>query len=491
MDNRASIAGRPRRRPISSLALACVALAGTTAASAAARPDGASPDPEFGRVTLPTGVELHYAELGEAGDPAVLLLHGYSDSWFSYSRILPLLPEGRRYIAPDLRGHGRSARPDAGYAMDGLAADVLALMDALGIARATVVGHSMGSFIAQRVSSLAPGRVDGLVLIASATSVEGVSGVDDFARAIGALEDPVSPEFVREFQAGTVFAPVPQEFMETVVDESLGLPARVWQALFEGMRAAGSFPPAGRPATPTLLLWGDRDAMMPRAEQDALLRAFPAATLIVYEQTGHAPHWERPERVADDLRAFLDAPESLRLAPEGGRAEVSRDHRGRSARDPAPPGRAADSPATREPDGSMAELKTRLHDGDVRAFLESVENETRRADAFEILELMRRVTGEEPRMWGPSIVGFGEYRYAYDSGREGDWFVAGFSPRKQALTLYIMSGFDGHERLLERLGRHTTGRACLYVKKLADVDLEVLEELVRRSVEHVSRRSAE
>jgi len=307
MDNRHSIAGRARGRPISSLALACVALAGATEAFAAARSGGASPDPEFARATLSTGVELHYAELGDPEDPVVLLLHGYSDSWFSYSRILPLLPDGRRYIAPDLRGHGKSGRPEGGYGMDSLAADVLALMDALGIARATVVGHSMGSFVAQRVARQAPGRVDGLVLIASAASVEGVVGVDDFARAIGALEDPVSPEFVREFQAGTVFVPVPPEFMETVVAESLGLPARVWQSLFEGMRAAGSFPPAGRPATPTLLLWGDRDAMMPRAEQDALLEAFPAATLIVYEQTGHAPHWERPERVADDLRAFLDA----------------------------------------------------------------------------------------------------------------------------------------------------------------------------------------
>lgn len=139
----------------------------------------------------------------------------------------------------------------------------------------------------------------------------------------------------------------------------------------------------------------------------------------------------------------------------------------------------------------MAELKTRPHDGDVEAFLESVENDTRREDAFEVLALMKRVTGEEPRMWGPSIVGFGSYHYRYESGREGDWFVAGFSPRKQALTLYIMSGFRGHDALLEKLGKHTTGRSCLYVKTLADVDMDVLEELVRRSVEHVGRGSEE
>lgn len=139
----------------------------------------------------------------------------------------------------------------------------------------------------------------------------------------------------------------------------------------------------------------------------------------------------------------------------------------------------------------MAELKTRPHDGDVEAFLEGVENDTRRADAFEILALMNRVTGEEPRMWGPSIVGFGSYHYVYESGREGDWFVTGFSPRKGSLAVYITSGFEGHDELLARLGKHSTGRSCLNIKKLADVDTDVLEELVRRSVDHVSGRSSD
>lgn len=138
----------------------------------------------------------------------------------------------------------------------------------------------------------------------------------------------------------------------------------------------------------------------------------------------------------------------------------------------------------------MAELKTKPHHGSVEAFLESVENQRRREDAFTVLDLMKRVTGQEPVMWGGSIVGFGSYHYKYESGREGDWFVAGFSPRVQALTLYIMSGFSKHDELRSKLGKHTTGKSCLYIKKLDDVDMEVLEELVRRSVEHVSRNSA-
>ena len=139
----------------------------------------------------------------------------------------------------------------------------------------------------------------------------------------------------------------------------------------------------------------------------------------------------------------------------------------------------------------MAELKTQPHGGSVEAFLGSVENERRREDAFTVLELMKRVTGEEPVMWGPSMVGFGGYHYKYESGREGDWFVAGFSPRARALTLYIMSGFSKHDELMAKLGKHKTGKGCLYINKLDDVDMEVLEELIRRSVDHVSTSSTQ
>lgn len=138
----------------------------------------------------------------------------------------------------------------------------------------------------------------------------------------------------------------------------------------------------------------------------------------------------------------------------------------------------------------MAELKTRPHDGDVAAFLDSVESARRRRDAREVLALMTRVTGEEPKMWGPSIVGFGDDHYRYESGREGDGFVAVLSPRKQALTLYIMSGFKRHDELMSRLGKYKTGKAFLYIETLEDVDLEVLEDLVAGSVEYVREHSA-
>ena len=138
----------------------------------------------------------------------------------------------------------------------------------------------------------------------------------------------------------------------------------------------------------------------------------------------------------------------------------------------------------------MAELKTQPTDEDVEAYLNMVEDEQKREDCFAILELMADVTGEAPKMWGDSIVGFGSYHYTYASGREGDWFLTGFAPRKRNLTLYIMSGFDEYEGLLEQLGKHKTGKSCLYIKRLDDVDRPTLRKLVERSVEHMRQTNA-
>lgn len=136
----------------------------------------------------------------------------------------------------------------------------------------------------------------------------------------------------------------------------------------------------------------------------------------------------------------------------------------------------------------MAELKTKETAASVEGFLAGVEDEGRRRDCWTVLEIMREVTGDAPKMWGPSIVGFGSYHYRYESGHEGDSCVVGFSPRKKELTLYIMSGFERREALLAKLGKHKTGKACLYLKSLAGVDLGVLRELVAESVRHVRQK---
>ena len=138
----------------------------------------------------------------------------------------------------------------------------------------------------------------------------------------------------------------------------------------------------------------------------------------------------------------------------------------------------------------MSDPKTRPTDQDVEQFLESIADVQRREDSRAIVAIMSDVTGAAPRMWGDSIVGFGSYHYRYASGREGDWLLTGFSPRKQNLTLYLSYGFEQHGELLERIGKHKVGKACLYLKRLGDVDLAALRELIRRSVEEVTRANA-
>ena len=139
----------------------------------------------------------------------------------------------------------------------------------------------------------------------------------------------------------------------------------------------------------------------------------------------------------------------------------------------------------------MAENKTKPTSASVDDYIASIADEARRADSRYLVEMMSRVTGEPPRMWGASIVGFGTYHYRYDSGREGDFFLTGFSSRKADLSLYVMAGFASFPALMAKLGRHRTGKSCLYVRRLADVDLEVLEELVRRSVKETRERHAD
>ena len=131
----------------------------------------------------------------------------------------------------------------------------------------------------------------------------------------------------------------------------------------------------------------------------------------------------------------------------------------------------------------MAENKTVKTGASVDEFIAGVENKRRREDGIALLEMMREITGLDPEMWGPSIVGFGDLRYKYESGREGDMFLTGFSPRKRSLSLYVTSEFDMYETLLSRLGKHRRGASCLYINKLADVDMDVLRELVRRAYE--------
>jgi non-heme chloroperoxidase len=261
--------------------------------------------PRFANVRVATGVRLHYAEQGAPGARPLILLHGISDSWFSFSRVLPGLAATYRVFALSLRGHGDSERPATGYNLPDFAADVVAFMDALGIERAAVVGHSMGSMVAQQVALMAPERVERLVLVGSAADARNINGVDELGDIFGAFEDPVPEEFVRDFQSSNAYQPLPPGFLDQVVADSMKLTAHVWRGSMLGLLAANFTPHLARIKMPTLLLWGDKDAYFPRSEQDALVAGLPQATLKVCHDIGHCPQWEAPEQFIRDLEGFI------------------------------------------------------------------------------------------------------------------------------------------------------------------------------------------
>lgn len=258
----------------------------------------------FSDIHLPTGVRLRYAEQGDPQGHTVVMLHGYSDSWFSFSRVLPSMDEAFHVFVLDQRGHGDSGRPPGEYAVSDFAADVTAFMEAMEISNATLVGHSMGSFIARSAALAAPQAVARLVLVGSATTVRN-EVVSEVMRAVEALNDPVPVEFVREFQESTVYQSLPDEFMERVVAESLKLPARVWRAVLRGLLEADDLSSIVRTPQPALVVWGDRDAIFSEAEQQSLISLLPNAVLKVYAETGHAPHWEQPYDFVKDLKDFI------------------------------------------------------------------------------------------------------------------------------------------------------------------------------------------
>jgi len=136
----------------------------------------------------------------------------------------------------------------------------------------------------------------------------------------------------------------------------------------------------------------------------------------------------------------------------------------------------------------MAELKTKVNNASVEKFLKTVKDEQKRLDSFKILEIMKKITKEEPKMWGPSIIGFGKYHYKYESGHEGDMCIAGFSPRKQAITIYILPGSLKYSSLMKKLGKYKVGVSCLYIKKLEDVDTKLVEKLIADSVKWLKQK---
>ena len=253
---------------------------------------------------LNNGIRLSYVEQGAHEGAPVLFLHGLTDSSFSFSPVLPLLGSDVRAIAPDQRGHGNSDKPQEGYTVDDLAADAVALLDVLQIPSAIVVGHCMGSFVAQQIAVRAPERIARLLLVSSG-SPQNVA-IYSLRNAVANLTDPVPEEFCREFQMSTMWRPLSQDFIDAVVKGSSKVPLRVWTGCLDGMLRHA--PPLEHIACPTTLLWGDRDSVFSREEQEELCSRIPGAELRIATGVGHAYHWEAPGQFLTELESLLPVP---------------------------------------------------------------------------------------------------------------------------------------------------------------------------------------
>jgi pimeloyl-ACP methyl ester carboxylesterase len=257
-----------------------------------------SPSPR--QISLANGLRLSSAEQGEPSAPAVVLLGGLTDSWRTYDPVLPHFPRSVHAIAVSARGHGESDKPQSGYRTADFARDVVELLDALDVDRAVLAGHSSASLVARRVAIDHPERVAGLVLEGSPTVLADDEGLAAFVSSLLDLEDPIDPEFVREFIGGTT-AGVDDAFMNVMVAEAVKVPARVWREAFAGLLQDDDLAELGSIAAPTVLVWGDADGLVDREHQETLTRLIPSAELLVYPSVGHTPHWEAPERYARDI----------------------------------------------------------------------------------------------------------------------------------------------------------------------------------------------
>lgn len=278
-------------------------------------------------LSLPDGLRLEVAEQGASDGLPVLLLHGVTDSWRSFEPLLPHLPDSWRLIVPSQRGHGASDKPIDAYRTRQFAADAAALIESLGLAPAIVVGHSMGAVHAMRLALDRPELVRGLVGVGAFARFADKAEVLEFHRStIVPLTDPVPYALAEEFQRSTLAREVPATLLQTMIEQSLMVPARVWRESFAGLLEDDFSDELGRISAPTLLLRGADDVLVPQADTDALLRAMPHAQHITWDGFGHAPHWEAPQRVAEALVHFVHHVASL---PRAGTAAACSTHQAR------------------------------------------------------------------------------------------------------------------------------------------------------------------
>jgi non-heme chloroperoxidase len=255
-------------------------------------------------VELPTGVTVKYIEEGPRNAPPLILLHGLTDSSRSWSMTVPHLAESYHVLVLDQRGHGDSESPQCCYAIPDFAGDVVAFMDTLKIPRATLAGHSMGSFIAEYLAVDSPERVDKLILVGAAASGVGNETLDWVLESVEQFTDPIDPKFIAEWTSNP--NPVDEEFLKHVKPETAKVPPHVWRGATLGLMVEDHGHLLPRIKAPVLIIWGDQDSIFKSKDEETLRKGLPSAEFRVYEGIGHNVQWEQPERVAKDIAEFME-----------------------------------------------------------------------------------------------------------------------------------------------------------------------------------------
>ena len=258
-------------------------------------------------VTLSEDINLEYAETGETNGIPVIFLHGYSDSWKSFQPVLPYLPSSIHAFYLSQRGHGNSSKPLSGYHPKDFAKDVSDFMKVWNIKAAIIVGHSMGGTVAQRFALDFPEKTKGLILIGSFPSFRNNAPVKELRDYVDNMNASVDTGFVKEFQKSTIVKAIPANYFDTVISESLKVPAHVWKGVSTDLLNTDFARELKCINKPTLIIWGNKDSFCQLHDKNSLLNAIPGSSLKAYEGIGHAVHWEEPERFASDLMTFIKA----------------------------------------------------------------------------------------------------------------------------------------------------------------------------------------
>lgn len=257
-------------------------------------------------VQLPNGLSMEYVEQGAPSGIPVVLLHGWTDSWNSFERVLPLLPESYHVFAPSMRGHGDSDKPFEGYSIRDFSDDVAAFMDAMKLDSAVFVGFSMGGVVTKRFTLDHPDRVDGLILIGTPVNLDNQPYIDELWELLLTLRDPIDPGFIRSFNADVPVKPVPEDFMEHINQANMKVPAHVWRDAFKGVWDANLMGEVSAIKSPVLVLWGDHDSFTTIDDQKELASAILGSEFKVYPGNGHAIHWEDPEIFSNEMIQFIE-----------------------------------------------------------------------------------------------------------------------------------------------------------------------------------------